>query len=68
MQAIDKAVYSPWALMRGEELFWLGVAKNEAEAWQIALGWPDKAEIDDAKSRGIYAAPVGLVPRPISKS
>lgn len=68
MQAIDKSLYSPWALFRGDEIFWLGMVKNEDEAWQIALGWPDEAEIKDAKSRGIYAAPVGLVPRPIAKS
>lgn len=63
MQPIDKSVYSPWALFRGGDIYWLGMVRGEAEAWQIALGWPDKTEIDDAKSRGIYAAPVGLVPR-----
>lgn len=63
MQAIDKSVYSPWALLRGEEIFWLGMVKDEDEAWQIALGWPDKEEINDAKARGIRAIQVSLTPQ-----
>ncbi len=65
MQPIDRTVYSPWALLRGDDIFWLGMVKNESEAWQIALGWPSKEEIEDAKARGIRAMPVGIVPQSI---
>ncbi len=60
----DKTTYSPWGLFRGNDIYWLGMARDETEAWIIGLGWPDQEEIDAAKNRDwIYAAPVGLVPR-----
>ena len=59
----DKSTHSPWGLFRGNDIFWLGMARGEEETWTIGLGWPDQPEIDAAKTRGIYAAPAGLVPR-----
>ena len=60
----DKSTHSPWGLFRGDDIYWLGMARGSADAWTIGLGWPDQEEIDAAKKRdGIYAAPVGLVPR-----
>jgi hypothetical protein len=42
--------------------------KDEAEAWQVALGWPDDKEISIAKRRGYKAAQVSIgippVPQP----
>jgi hypothetical protein len=35
--------------------------KNEADAWEIALGWPDAQEIEDAKKSGVYAAKARLL-------
>ena len=29
--------------------------KNEANAWQVALGWPDDEEIEEAKAKGYRA-------------
>ncbi len=34
---------------------WLGLARDENNAWQIALGWPDQQEIDAHKLAGWYA-------------
>ncbi len=59
----NKSTHSPWGLFRGDDIYWLGMATGEAAAWAIGLGWPSQEEIDAAKARGIYAAPVGLVPR-----
>ncbi len=59
----DKRTHSPWGIFRGNDIYWLGMAQGEEEAWTIALGWPAKEEIDAAKSQRIYAARVGLVPR-----
>jgi len=41
--------YQPWAMMRRREIGWLGMARDEAHAWQIALGWPGPEEIREAK-------------------
>ncbi len=59
-EAYDKSTHSPWGLFRGDDIFWLGMARGEADAWSIGLGWPDQEEIAAAKTRRIYAAPVGL--------
>jgi len=64
----DREVYSPWAVMRGDEIYFLGMAKDEKDTWTIALGWPDEDEIHDAKSRGLYAIPVEIGPAPLSRS
>jgi hypothetical protein len=36
--------------------------KDENHAWQIALGWPNAEEIEQAKRNGFRAARVHLVP------
>ena len=35
--------------------------KNEANAWQVALGWPDDEEIEEAKAKGYRAAVVTII-------
>ena len=35
--------------------------KNEANAWQVALGWPDDEEIEEAKTKGYRAAVVTII-------
>jgi hypothetical protein len=59
----DKTLFSPWGLFRGNDIYWLGMARDEQAAWVIGLGWPDESELAAAKSAGIYAAPVGLTKR-----
>jgi hypothetical protein len=56
----DKTVFSPWGLFRGENIYWIGMAENERDAWVIGLGWPSEEEIADCKSQGILASPVTL--------
>lgn len=46
----------PWVIVTPAGVYWLGHAKDEAHAWSIALGWPDKDEIDAWKAKGCYAA------------
>lgn len=46
----------PWVVVAPSGVHWLGHAKNEADAWAVALGWPDDAEIAHHKARGWYAA------------
>jgi hypothetical protein len=29
--------------------------RNEADAWRVALGWPDEEEIAEAKKRGAFS-------------
>lgn len=46
----------PWVVVAPGGVHWLGHAASEQDAWTVALGWPDKEEIDEAKARGWYAA------------
>lgn len=46
----------PWVVVSTTGVHWLGHAKNEDHAWQIALGWPDEPEIMFHKKLGWYAA------------
>lgn len=62
-QPYDKSQFSPWALFKGNDIYWLGMASGEDQAWTIGLGWPDAKEIAAAKAEGIYATKVGLRPR-----
>lgn len=59
----DKTLFSPWGVFKGNDIYWLGMARDADETWTIALGWPSQEEIDYAKSQGLYAASVGIVPR-----
>lgn len=46
----------PWVVVSPNGVYWIGHAENEANAWCIALGWPDLSEINDHRKRGWYAA------------
>jgi hypothetical protein len=37
---------------------YIGLHENADDVWHIWLGWPDKAEIEDAKSRGFRVIPL----------
>jgi hypothetical protein len=50
----------PWVVVAPDGVHWLGEADGETQAWRYALGWPDTAEVEDAKSKGWYAAPATL--------
>jgi hypothetical protein len=39
-------------------LAYIGLHDDEADVWQIFLGWPDDAEIQDAKARGLCVLPL----------
>ncbi len=41
-------------------LRYIGVDSGEADTWRVALGWPDKEEIADAKRRGMRFARVSV--------
>lgn len=47
--------WMPWVVVAPSGLSWLGLARDENNAWQIALGWPDQQEIDAHKLAGWYA-------------
>lgn len=45
-----------WVVVGPDGLSWVGLAENEADAWEVALGWPHPAEVEWHKQRGWYAA------------
>lgn len=45
-----------WVVVAPNGVYWVGLCDGEDAAWEIALGWPDEAEIADHKARGWYAA------------
>ena len=46
----------PWVIVGPAGVRWLGHASCEADAWEIALGWPSPEEIAEHKKKGFYAA------------
>lgn len=40
--------------------------RDEAHAWQVALGWPSEEEISDAKRRG-YKAYLAEIRKPVAE-
>ena len=46
----------PWVIVGPAGVRWLGHASCEADAWEIALGWPSAGEISEHKKKGFYAA------------
>lgn len=38
----------------------IGLYQSEGDCWRVFLGWPDQAEIDAAKSRGLKVLPLTL--------
>lgn len=51
-----KSDLNTWVIVAPQGLCYVGLHKNEAETWSIALGWPDEAEIAEHKKDGWYAA------------
>lgn len=49
------AMTLPWVVVAPEGVYWLGHACSENNAWTIALGWPDAAEVAEHKRMGWYA-------------
>ena len=47
---------TPWVIVSPEGLYWVGHASGEDDAWSVALGWPDAAEVTWHKDHGWYAA------------
>jgi hypothetical protein len=47
---------------RGDVLQHIGLYADEDECWYIYLGWPARGEVDHAKARGFFCAPVHVVP------
>ena len=47
---------STWIVVSPRGLEYIGLHDSELSAWTTALGWPDQAEIDEAKAKGWYAA------------
>lgn len=52
-----------WAVYDGNGcLRYVGRHTNEADVWQIFLGWPAAEEIRQVKASGTYATKVRIVP------
>lgn len=50
----------PWGIYDTKKcgLAYIGLHSDGPEAWRVYLGWPDDAEIADAKARGLIALPL----------
>lgn len=56
-----KVMEKIWALLKPDGSILADSSfKSEADVWMIGLGWPDKAEIEDAKRRGYRAMRVDI--------
>ena len=42
----------------------IGLYTNEADCWQVFLGWPDAADIEEAKARGLTVLPLTVAYNP----
>ena len=48
----------PWVVYNPKDhSYYIGMHCDEYDAWRVARGWPDLAEIDQLKSEGWYAVP-----------
>lgn len=48
-------------------LAYIGLHDGEDDVWRIFLGWPDQAEIDAAKARGLKVLPLTVGYDPIAR-
>ena len=63
-QRDDRDRDQPWSVLQADgRIYWLGLARDEKQAWTIALGWPDDKEIAEAKADGMKATAVRITPR-----
>lgn len=44
----------PYVVVAPEGLVYVGLHTDEDDCWQIFLGWPSEAEIENAKKLGYY--------------
>jgi hypothetical protein len=50
----------PHVVVGPHGVHWLGLAFNEAHAWEIAFGWPSPEEIACYRRRGYYCTTATL--------
>lgn len=53
---------NPWAIYKKGELWYIGMHKDEADCWRVALGWPTVGEVKQAIDDGALCLPVRVVP------
>jgi len=41
-------------------MVYIGLHESQDDCWRIFLGWPDNAEIDDARKRGLVCLPLTI--------
>lgn len=45
-----------WVVCGPRGLYWIGLCRDEQQAWTIALGWPTDEDVEAHKKHGWYAA------------
>lgn len=52
----------PFAIYKKGELHYLGMHKDEAACWHVALGWPSPEEIEwEKRTNGLICLPVRVI-------
>ena len=51
---------TPWLILSPAGMEWLGLARSEAHAWWIALGFPDASEVAERKAQGWRVLPASV--------
>ncbi len=50
----------PFVMVGPQGLAYVGIHRDEAACWQVALGWPSQEEIDARKHEGFSVHPATL--------
>lgn len=50
----------PFVMVGPQGLAYVGIHKDEAACWQVAIGWPSQEEIDARKGQGFAVYPATL--------
>lgn len=50
----------PFVMVGPQGLAYVGLHSNEADCWQVALGWPSDDEIAERKAEGYAVHPATL--------
>lgn len=53
-------LYLPYVVVSPSGLYYAGMHTDEDDCWQVALGWPDDAEIQHYKDAGWYCTDATL--------
>ena len=56
----DNIRWLGWAIGYPDRSLYVQFGGDEADAWKVALGWPDAKKIARAKARGARAFPVEI--------